>query len=66
MAITDQGTVLTGRGEVNHKAVARHMDETGLVDFYPGPNLSKRAHQAWRYRSLSTRERRGYCRGAFL
>jgi len=32
--------------EVNHKAVARHMREMGLAAVYPGPNLSKRAHQA--------------------
>jgi putative transposase len=31
---------------VNDKAVARHMREMGLVAIYPGPNLSKRAHQA--------------------
>jgi putative transposase len=31
---------------VNHKAVARHMREMGLAAIYPGPNLSKRAHQA--------------------
>jgi putative transposase len=31
---------------VNHKAVARHMREMGLVALYPGPNLSKRAQQA--------------------
>jgi len=31
---------------VNHKAVARHMCEMGLVAIYPGPNLSKRAHRA--------------------
>lgn len=31
---------------VNHKAVARHMREMGLAALYPGPNLSKRAHQA--------------------
>jgi putative transposase len=31
---------------VNHKAVARHMREMGLVAIYPGPNLSKRAHAA--------------------
>lgn len=30
---------------VNHKAVARHMREMGLAAVYPGPNLSKRAHQ---------------------
>jgi putative transposase len=30
---------------VNHKAVARHMREMGLAAIYPGPNLSKRAHQ---------------------
>ena len=28
---------------VNHKAVARHMQEMGLRAIYPGPNLSKRA-----------------------
>jgi putative transposase len=32
--------------QVNHKAVARHMREMGLAAIYPGPNLSKRAHQA--------------------
>lgn len=32
--------------EVNHKVVARHMREMGLAAIYPGPNLSKRAHQA--------------------
>ncbi len=32
--------------QVNHKAVARHMREMGLQAMYPGPNLSKRAHQA--------------------
>ncbi len=32
--------------EVNHKAVARHMREMGLAAVYPGPNVSKRAHQA--------------------
>jgi putative transposase len=31
---------------VNHKAVARHMREMGLAGICPGPNLSKRAHQA--------------------
>lgn len=31
---------------VNHKAVARHMREMGLAALCPGPNLSKRAHQA--------------------
>jgi putative transposase len=31
---------------VNHKAVARHMREMGLMAIYPGPNLSKRAQQA--------------------
>lgn len=35
--------------EVNRKAVARHMREMGLVAVYPGPNLSKRAHQATLY-----------------
>ena len=33
----------------NHKAVARHMREMGLQAVYPGPNLSKRAHQAGIY-----------------
>lgn len=28
---------------INHKAVARHMQEMGLRALYPGPNLSKRA-----------------------
>ncbi|MDQ6748846.1 MAG: IS3 family transposase, partial [Candidatus Dormibacteraeota bacterium] len=31
---------------VNHKAVARHMQQMGLTAIYPGPNLSKRAHAA--------------------
>lgn len=31
---------------VNRKAVMRHMREMGLAAVYPGPNLSKRAHQA--------------------
>lgn len=35
--------------QVNHKAVARHMREMGLEAVYPGPNLSKRAHQAGTY-----------------
>lgn len=30
---------------VNHKAVARHMQEMGLRAIYPGPNLSRRARQ---------------------
>lgn len=34
---------------VNHKAVARHMREMGLVAIYPGPNLSKRVHRAGIY-----------------
>ncbi len=34
---------------VNHKAVARHMREMGLAGLAPGPNLSKRAHQAGIY-----------------
>lgn len=34
---------------VNHKAVARHMREMGLSGIAPGPNLSKRAHQAGIY-----------------
>jgi putative transposase len=32
--------------QVNHKAVARHMREMGLIAIHPGPNLSKRAQQA--------------------
>lgn len=31
--------------QVNHKAVARHMQVMGLRAIYPGPNLSKRAQQ---------------------
>jgi putative transposase len=42
---------------VNHKAVARHMREMGLVAIYPGPNLSKRAQRAsiypYRLRAVS-------------
>lgn len=36
---------------VNHKAVARHMREMGLVGIAPGPNLSKRhpAHPVYPY-----------------
>lgn len=30
---------------VNHKAVARHMQDMGMRAIYPGPNLSKRAQQ---------------------
>jgi putative transposase len=32
--------------EVNRKAVRRHRHEMGLAAIFPGPNLSKRAHQA--------------------
>ena len=32
--------------EAKRKAVMRHMHEMGLAAVYPGPNLSKRAHQA--------------------
>lgn len=32
--------------EVNHKAVTRHMQEMGIAGICPGPNLSRRAHQA--------------------
>jgi putative transposase len=35
--------------KVNRKAVMRHMHEMGLAAVYPGPNLSKRAHQATIY-----------------
>jgi putative transposase len=31
--------------QVNHKAVARHMQVMGLRAIYPGPNLSKRTQQ---------------------
>ena len=31
---------------LNEKTVARYMQEMGLAAIYPGPNLSKRAHQA--------------------
>lgn len=31
---------------VNHKAVARHMQEMGLSAIVPGPHLSRRAHRA--------------------
>jgi putative transposase len=31
---------------INQKTVAQSMREMGLVAIYPGPNLSKRAHQA--------------------
>jgi putative transposase len=31
---------------INQKTVARYMHEMGLVAFYPGPNLSKRARGA--------------------
>ncbi len=40
--------------DVNHKAVARHMREMGVAAIYPGPNLSKRAHQAAVYPYLLT------------
>jgi len=30
---------------VNHKAVARHMQDMGIRAIYPGPNTSKRAYQ---------------------
>jgi len=31
---------------INRKTVARYMQEMGLMAIFPGPNLSKRAHQA--------------------
>lgn len=31
---------------INQKTVARYMQEMGLAAIYPGPNLSKHAHQA--------------------
>ena len=31
---------------INQKTVAQYMREMGLVAIYPGPNVSKRAHQA--------------------
>ncbi len=39
---------------MNRKAVMRHMHEMGLAAVYPGPNLSKRAHQALIYPYLLT------------
>jgi putative transposase len=32
--------------DINEKTVARYMREMGLMAIHPGPNLSKRAHQA--------------------
>ena len=37
---------------INQKTVARYMQEMGLAAVYPGPNLSKRAHQAAIYSYL--------------
>jgi putative transposase len=34
---------------INEKTVAKYMREMGLMAIYPGPNLSKRAHQAGIY-----------------
>ena len=34
---------------VNHKAVARHMQEMGIAGICPGPNLSRRAYQSTIY-----------------
>jgi putative transposase len=34
---------------INEKTVANYMREMGLMAIYPGPNLSKRAHQAGIY-----------------
>jgi len=31
---------------INRKTVQRHMREMGIMAIYPGPNLSRRAHQA--------------------
>ena len=31
---------------INQKTVGKHMQEMGLMAVHPGPNLSKRAHQA--------------------
>lgn len=45
---------------VNHKAVARHMREMGLAGLAPGPNLSKRAHQAGIYPYLLRNVRAAY------
>ena len=39
---------------INQKTVARSMQEMGLAAVYPGPNLSKRAHQAAIYPYLLT------------
>jgi putative transposase len=34
---------------INEKTVAKYMREMGIMAIYPGPNLSKRAHQAGIY-----------------
>ena len=34
---------------MNEKTVAKYMREMGIMAIYPGPNLSKRAHQAGIY-----------------
>ena len=39
---------------INQKTVAQDMREMGLIAIYPGPNLSKRAHQAAIYPYLLT------------
>jgi putative transposase len=45
---------------VNRKAVMRQMHEMGLTAVYPGPNLSKRAHQAALYPYLLANIAAGY------
>lgn len=39
---------------INEKTVARYMHEMGLAAIYPGPNLSRRAHQEATYPYLLT------------
>ncbi len=39
---------------INPKTVARYMQEMGLAAIYPGPNLSKRNHQAGIFAYLQT------------
>jgi putative transposase len=34
---------------INHKTMQRHMREMGIAAISPGPNLSRRAHQAALY-----------------
>jgi putative transposase len=45
---------------INRKAVQRHMREMGIRAIYPGPNLSRRAHQAAVYPYLLRHITPGY------